>query len=124
MAGGFFERLEQRMGGVAAEPVGGVDDDDAVGAFVGKAGDGLDEAAHLADADVTRIGVAFVGRFAGARAAEGIAGAEDDDIGMGAFGDQAALAALAAGQIGRIAWFGRREEFAEAALGRGCWRAA
>ena len=57
VAGRLLERLQYGVGGIAPEPVGRIDDDQPVAGFERVAGHQVDQAAHLADADVARVGV-------------------------------------------------------------------
>lgn len=102
----LFEGLEECRLGIAPQPFGGLDHDDAVGGFEGVAGDEFDDATDLADADVSGVGVAFVAAFAASRFAERVAGLEEEDIRVVAGGDEATGATGSAGRR----WLGGAEE--------------
>ena len=121
VAGGLLEGLEDGVGGIAAEPLGGIEDDHAGAGFEGVAGDEVDDAADLADADIAGVGVAVVGGFAGAGAAERLAGADGDDVRVGAFVDLAAGAADVAGEAGGIGGGQGIAEEGRAGGGRGAF---
>ncbi len=99
--GRLFQRLEDCMGGLAAQAVGGFYQHHPGAGLEREAGYQVDEAAHLADTDVARIGGFFVRALARLGAAERIARPEVDDIGMGAFGDEPAGTADSTGNSRR-----------------------
>ena len=105
VAGGGSSRVLSRvLAASRAHAVGGLDDDDAVAALEGVARDRFDEAAHLTDADIARVRVGLVAATA---ATEAVARFEVEDVGMAAFGDEVAGAALVAGAGGFTSIRGR-----------------
>ena len=92
MAGRLLQRLQQRVRSFAAHAVRRFDDDRPVRRFERIPRREVDEAAHLANPDVARIGVLRMA-FAVPRAAKHVAGRKPDDVRVRPLRNQPARAA-------------------------------